>query len=335
MNYLNRMWRDIKKDFEKEQYHNEYLLSRKLWLNNGIEYILFYDRRNDTRQIGIKLENDYDINIIKKFPNWSGIEIRVHDIMIEKKGTPYLIFAQLEEYDSIIYEVVMENILKNLDSIEKNNRFLLVIKKTLDKWKTFFSLHGKAVMSEEMQQGLYGELQFLYRLIEKYGENSVSFWSGYNRETHDFYIDGNGIEVKTTSSNHANIITINNEFQLDNRDVKKNLFLYFLALRRSKNDGEKLSEMVKKITEQISNKENLNGFEEKLFRYGYIVSNPELYTSGFHIRFNKFFKVGIDFPKIIKNDLPSGVCNISYKLDLDLCKEYSMEFAELLKNINY
>jgi predicted AAA+ superfamily ATPase len=90
---------------------------------------------------------------------------------------------------------------------------------TLGKWKKFFALNTEIIMSEQMQEGLYGELLVLQKLIYKFGEEAVSYWSGADKETHDFYINGSAVEVKTTASKSTEKIRISSEHQLNPSDV--------------------------------------------------------------------------------------------------------------------
>ena len=55
-------------------------------------------------------------------------------------------------------------------------------------------------MSEERQQGLYGELLFLGECLDSQGVGAVSHWAGSEDETHDFYFGPHAVEVKTTSA---------------------------------------------------------------------------------------------------------------------------------------
>lgn len=63
-----------------------------------------------------------------------------------------------------------------------------------------FAADKELVMSEERQQGLYGELLFLGECLDSQGVGAVSHWAGSEDETHDFYFGPHAVEVKTTSA---------------------------------------------------------------------------------------------------------------------------------------
>lgn len=71
-------------------------------------------------------------------------------------------------------------------------------------------------LSEEKEQGIYGELYFLYKyMIPKYGvEKSILSWAGPHKFNKDFSIDETWYEIKTSSVN-ANTIEIRSINQLD------------------------------------------------------------------------------------------------------------------------
>lgn len=322
---LAKIWTEIGNDAISGSGYEDKLLSRKYKLSNGINCLIFYNVKNKTRQIGLRVLFEQSLEEMKKYPKWQGIDITIHDIGESR----FLIFSQLEEYDAKIFEVVMQDIVDNIEKVQ-SNEVLRLIGKILEKWKRFFILNTSVILSESKQQVLYGELILLEKLIKLYGPKAVSYWAGWNAETHDFYINGNAIEVKTNSSNAVSNVKVSNERQLDSTDVKKNLFLYVLGVRRSKHDGEKLCAVVQRIEKLMEDSSYLSTFEENLFYSGYIESKAELYKILFFIRAEKCYNVADSFPCLTSNNMPLGIHHVSYQLDLDLCSSYEIEYTEML-----
>ena len=79
-----------------------------------------------------------------------------------------------------------------------------------------------------MQQGLYGELYLLDKLITLKGEKAVECWTGCNSETHDFYCGIDAVEVKSSSVKGPNKVNISSEYQLDDTGVLGRLYLLYL-----------------------------------------------------------------------------------------------------------
>lgn len=333
MNTLGSIFEEIKKDFYKPEYKNEKILSRRFEFENGVIFIAYYCNFSKTREIAIKIPNDYDKKVLTRFPNWKGIDLAVCEIEYGIDKGSYILFRQLPDYDSYIYELVLEDLINNIETIVDIKYTIEIISRILGKWKQFFIMQSELVISDVRQQGLYGELVFLEKIIDIYGEKALEFWSGCNSETHDFYINGNAIEVKTTSTNSANKVIISNEHQLDNNDVSRKLYLMFIALRKSKSDGEIIPVIVERISKKILTEQLLRIFENKLFKYGYIFRHPEIYKIGFFIREVRYCKISADFPKLTKLGVSKGITNISYELNLDVCDNFLILEQKLINEL--
>lgn len=333
MNYLNKIFNDIINDFAKEEYVNQRNLSRRFVLDNDIVFIAYYNKSNHTKELAIRINKDFNKNVVAKYPNWNGIYVIVSEIESGSDKGFYLVFKQLEDSDQKIYDAILEDIIENLKLVQSYQQVINTVGKVLVKWKKFFNIHQELLMSDIKQQGLYSELIFLEKLIDLYGEKALNFWSGCNFETHDFYISGDAVEIKSTSSNNACSVTISNEYQLDTNDVNGNLYLVTVILRKSLNDGETLPSLVQRIVNKLQVSFSLEIFEEKLFKYGYLLRNPELYKIGFVIRDIKCFEVSKDFPSITKVKLPNVISNVSYKLDINGCDGFYILEESLMQKL--
>lgn len=82
---------------------------------------------------------------------------------------------------------------------------LAALEETLINWREL--LKSKAILSEEIQLGLRGELWLLRRLVPTLGDQALKAWVGPQKEPHDFRLGASEFEVKTTRTNaHAHII---------------------------------------------------------------------------------------------------------------------------------
>lgn len=330
MNSLSSIFNEIKKDFNKEEYKRQKSLSRRFIFDNGIVFIAYFNNYFKSKEISVRMPNSYDKSVVSKFPNWKGIDLSIIKIDYGSDKGIYISFQQLSGYDDNIYDTVIEDMLKNLENATDERQSINVIGKVLVKWKQFFVMQHELVMPEIKQQGLFGELLFLEKMIHKYGNKALGFWSGCNAETHDFYISGDAVEVKTTSVNSANKVTISNEYQLDNNDIAGKLYLVFIALRKSESDGETIPILVERIINKLTTNESLEIFEERLFKYGYLLKCPEMYKIGFSKREIRYFQVNNKFPKLTRAVIPKGITNVNYILNLDGCDEFVILEEELI-----
>ncbi|RII32955.1 PD-(D/E)XK motif protein [Clostridium chromiireducens] len=321
--YLNNIFLDILADFKKEQYKLKRILSRKFSFKNGCSIIISLQNDMNKREISFLLGNNYDMDLLKTLPKWKGMEQRISIINDESGSNEYIIFSQLEGYEAKIYEAVMQDIINNMEKISSVNDLGKLLNLILSKWKNFFKNENSLVMQEIEQQGLYAELLMLEKLIKIRGSRMVYCWSGCEGETHDFYIDKNTVEVKSSSRKEQNMIKISSEYQLDNVGLSGNLYLSFFKLRKSAVDGEKLSDIVERI-QNLLDDVTVSEFNDKLFKYGYLVQCKELYNYKFTLLEDSYYNVLDGFPRIVASNIPKGVSGISYTISLDACDRFQI-----------
>lgn len=333
MSYLNNLFNEIINDFSKEQYKNQIILSRRFVLDNDIVLIAYFNNYQKKKELSIKISNNFNRDVVAKYPDWNGISVRISEIANGNDKGLYLSFPQLENSDENIYDAILEDVIENLKVISGVDQVINTVGKVLVKWKQFFKIHNQLVMADVRQQGLYAELIFLKKMIGENGDKALNYWSGCNFETHDFYIKGNAIEVKSSSSNDGNSVVISNEFQLDINDVSERLYLMFISLRKSLSDGQTLPSIIEEIINMLEESSEIEMLEQKLFKYGYLLRRPELYIYGFRIRDVKYYEIGSDFPNITKGNLNNAISNVSYKLNLSKCDKFSVSEEYIIEKL--
>ena len=267
-----------------------------------------------------------------RFPHWKGVEIETATLPAYGIDTPFVGLSQLPNSASDIFEIVVEDLRSQLEAAGNTEESLSVIITVLTKWKEFFAADKELLMSEERQQGLYGELLFLGECLDSQGVGAVSHWAGSEDETHDFYFGPHAVEVKTTSAQAPYFASISSEYQLDNGDIPGKLFLRFYALRRSHSGGEKLPERIAAIRSRLSEDvSSLQKFDEKLKKYGYFDEAADSYTIGYYQRDLYCFAVNGDFPKITKGAVPLGVSDLTYRVSIMLCMPYAQDIKSVFE----
>ncbi len=267
-----------------------------------------------------------------RFPHWKGVEIESATLPAYGIDTPFVGLSQLPNSANDIFEIVVEDLRSQLEAAENTVKSLSVIIKVLTKWKEFFASNKELVMSEERQQGLYGELLFLSECLDSQGIEAVSHWAGSEDETHDFYFGPHAVEVKTTSAQAPYFASISSEYQLDNSDIPGKLFLRFYAFRRSHSGGEKLPERIAAIRSRLCKDASiLQKFDEKLKKYGYFDEAADSYTIGYFQRDLYCFSVGDNFPKITKKAIPLGVADLTYRVSIMLCMPYAQDIKSVFE----
>lgn len=330
---LTNILEDIKNDFVKEQYRNSIVLTRRFVLAKGNVISVSMNKNTDLCGIGIDIPDETTYEELNSLPKWKGMEEK-DNIVTEKTGTKRVLsFEQLEGYDQTIFVNVMKDVCDNLEFVDKRGG-VSTIKYTLQKWSVFFQFEKDYVLSANVQQGLYSELTVLEKMIKKNGNKALAYWTGYNSESHDFYIGKDAVEIKSSSAKGPEKVKISNEYQLDDSGVMGLLYLLYLSIKKSEVDGEMLPEIVERIMIQLdcSQKEM---FKEKLLKVGYVYSMPELYTYHFRVREESCFMVKENFPRITPKNIHKGIGAVEYVVSLDACRSYMIEIESFYKGVDY
>ena len=330
---LTNILEDIKNDFVKEQYRNSIVLTRRFVLAKGNVISVSMNKNTDLCGIGIDIPDETTYEELNSLPKWKGMEGK-DNIVTEKTGTKRVLsFEQLEGYDQTIFVNVMKDVCDNLEFVDKRGG-VSTIKYTLQKWSVFFQFEKDYVLSANVQQGLYSELTVLEKMIKKNGNKALAYWTGYNSESHDFYIGKDAVEIKSSSAKGPEKVKISNEYQLDDSGVMGLLYLLYLSIKKSEVDGEMLPEIVERIMIQLdcSQKEM---FKEKLLKVGYVYSMPELYTYHFRVREESCFMVKGNFPRITPKNIHKRIGAVEYVVSLDACRSYMIEIESFYKGVDY
>jgi Putative PD-(D/E)XK family member, (DUF4420) len=118
-----------------------------------------------------------------------------------------------------------------------------------------------AVLAEERQAGLFGELLLLERLLEAGVEDAISAWTGPDRQAHDFRVGSIEFEVKTTSSARR-VHTINGIGQLS-PSVDCSLHLVSMQIADAGTGGRTLPDLVDELRTRVP-AVDLKAFEARL-----------------------------------------------------------------------
>ena len=331
MNKLVSLYYELINDLNTHNYNSLNIISRKYTCQNGIDLICSISVSGRRRILSVPINND---SIIYKFPNWNGIQIKMVTLPeYASESTQFVELEQNDNFDYHIFEILADDLRKQIETIPDRNCTSNYIIQFLKKWDEFFRSGKSLVLSDNVAQGLFGELLFLKELILHYGGRCVYYWESENN-THDFYINKNAVEIKTCSCQAPYRVKINSANQLDNKDVKGLLFLRVYVLRISKNGGRKLPSIISEIRLLLKNDHYfINAFNNKLIKIGYYDIAENLYDTFYTIRDTFSYQVVSGFPRIIVNDLPVGVSNIEYDLNIANCLEYLIEHTTLINEV--
>lgn len=236
-----------------------------------------------------------------------------------------------------IFAYLCGNLVETIERCDTEAKAIKLVLNRLEKWKTMFSKGASDGLSITEQQGLYGELMYLHKLVLRgifSYIDTLKIWVGADKAMRDFQGKDWAVEAKTISINNADQITINGERQLDETLLDK-LYLYHLSVEVSRMNGQTLNEKVDELRSLFSDdKAALNIFNAKLMEAGYFDYHRELYRERcYKIRKESIYVIDDSFPRIKESELRDGVSNTVYSINVSTCAEYMVSESEHFNSI--
>ena len=184
-------------------------------------------------------------------------------------------------------------------------------------WQKLLQYKKDEIMSFERQKGLIGELFFFKKLLEKYNpKETIAAWQGPEGADQDFVFNNTWAEIKTVAIS-AEKVKVSSLQQLD-QPMEGKLVIYALEKTAKNVNSVSLPDIVSTIKKQyLSDPLLAERFEIKLFKYGYRQREEEFYAlNHFRLAWEKTFSVSKEFPRLIKNNVPSEITNCVYEISL-------------------
>ncbi|HPW96584.1 MAG TPA: PD-(D/E)XK motif protein [Paludibacteraceae bacterium] len=317
-NHISELWQTLEEE-------KSVGLVKRLY-SSDIQFHIYATFQYPERYYGIAFTFSNDIRIdISSFDNLR--ELRVLLVPDTTFVNSRLLIIQLMYPASRdIFATLCENLVLSVIQLNSEQKIIRTVVNQLEKWKTLFDKTGSTGLTPAEQQGLYGELHFLQKFLSKPDINPCDVlhtWVGVDRALRDFQGTNWAVEVKTTSTNNPQKVTINGERQLD-ETLLDNLFLFHYSVEVSNGNGQTLCQKVAAIRQILdSDAPALSIFNTKLFEVGYLDKHEPFYQDRFYQqRHESFYKVETDFPRIKENELRNGVSDVKYSIILAMCDEY-------------
>lgn len=278
------------------------------------------------RYFGVAFTFSNDIHIdISPFDNLRELKVMlVPDTTYA--NSRLLIIQLLHPANHDIFAVLCENLILSVTQLNSERKIIRTVVNQLEKWKTLFEKSRSTGLTPIEQQGLFGELHFLQKCLNKTNIptwKALNSWVGVDKALRDFQAGNWAIEIKTTSTNNPQKVTINGERQLDDT-LQEDLFLFHLSVEVSNGNGQTLFEKIEVIRSMLDNNiPALSFFNAKLFEAGFSDKHKTFYQDRFYkIRNESYYKIEKEFPRIKENELRGGVSDVKYSIILAMCDEY-------------
>jgi len=277
-------------------------------------------------------EYDKAIKQGEKKPRLNGI--RIIDYEPEGGDKKRLILSLRQAEHREIFFRLCTDVLEATQECKDGASALHVMLRRTWRWHQLLRGERDGRLSPDLQKGLIGELECLTSIVLPHYSpaEAMTFWEGPSGLPKDFVIGEACIEVKARRGAARPFVSISSEHQLDQAGFQ-NLFLYILDLSSAAVSDEgsfNLNDYVDRTYQIIHEKDPgaVEMFETKLLEVGYL--NEDDYSDRYWIRLGaQTYQVQGEFPRIIDSELPAGVSDVSYKIDLGNIQEYIIEQAEM------
>ena len=100
-----------------------------------------------------------------------------------------------------------------------------------------------------------------------------------------------------------------------------------------KEGGFSLNSLVTQTQKNILTDEERHFFNDKLLLLGYRKEDKEQYNKIYALKKTYLFVVNTDFPRIIKSQLPAGIYNTSYSIEISAVEKFITQTEKILQYI--
>lgn len=312
---------------------------RNKYINFNEEYYIKIDTKNRSEiHIGLtKTKTPFFMFRASEYCNVQALRETAGYLIKTIPADDYFTKCKIEAKDKKSFEVfyiVIDDLIK---AANKDENYDTAITKRLFMWEQFFKHTVTNSFTTQDEVGLLGELLFIEEQLEKKNMSIINAWHGPGKEVKDFIIEGNAIEIKTSTISTTNRVTISDENQLDDSGFS-NLFLNVKIITQNQMNGRTVPEVIDNITTKLENAPNeLNEFTEKLLRLGYNDRLRKEYNRKFELSKSLWYLVknrdDQSFPRIIPEDLRKGVKFVKYQIELSDLDSFRID--DIDSTLNY
>lgn len=235
-----------------------------------------------------------------------------------------------------VFDSLIADVLYNIISESEIKIILKTYTNRLVKWQSLFERFNHTGLTSDEQRGLFGELFFIRKFLEKNSDFTrvINSWVGPEKQIRDFQFANWSVEVKTSQSNNHQKVHISSERQLDISNLQ-NLFLFHLSLESRQHAGETLNQVVDSVLQILSSDfTSLNCFRNKLLEGGYFDLHRESYEQiGYIVRQELFYRVENNFPRIEEGDIRNGVGDVKYSIVISQCFDFIKTEQEVFQTL--
>lgn len=301
-------------------------LSRRIHPGAVVDLFLAVEKPSNTRLLVVRVAST-SLKEGGDLPRAEGFEVRRGFETLDGKKLYHLAVRLTHPRFADVFATLVDDVVSHVVRAAGEAAAVRVLLDRLERWQAFLKKHAGDGLSDESQQGLYGELWFLgHHAIPRLGTRAaVCCWKGPAGAPQDFQFPAVSVEVKAAAGKQHQKLTIANERQLDPTGVGV-LLLFHLSVDVREGSGETLPARVGAVRGLVEpDAVAAEELERLLFDAGYLDCHAHTYeVRGYTVRETNFFEVRDGFPRIVEADLRSGVGDVRYTISVAECRHYAV-----------
>lgn len=278
----------------------------------------------------VELQGDHAAQYRKNAVTVSGIDV---DLRVRDQGQQHLVLALERQVDRDLFEGLCRTLASSLEHATDSASSLAVSLAHIRRWKTFLSGRSHRLCSEEVR-GLFAEIVFLTELIDRQVLSGVAVeaWLGPERSHQDFIFGNTAVEIKSLSGVERSSIRISSEDQLESLNDALFLRVYRLSSLADAVGALSLNEIVSAFQARLGEGEAdaVEAFDRKLVAHGY-APLPDYDEPRFVVSDVRSYRVGDDFPRLMRSQLPTGIVNVAYDIRLETIAPYECDETAIFR----
>ena len=261
-----------------------------------------------------------------------GFSLILDDAIVKHSGFLSCVMQASSCEDNDVFSVVVSDIIEEISVINDPETYVKSLRSRIEKWREFFRSGEQKRLSDESVVGLIGELTFIHQSLDAGIEYVPDIWNGPIKAAQDFQGKRTAVEIKTVSANALKSVHISSEIQLDDSNFD-HLFLTVYRVERNDEKGLMLPDYIEQTADMMTGSRK-NRFYAKLICAGYDPQKArDQYIKGYIVRERENYSIENGFPRIIRNILPKGVDEVKYRLDLQACNQYKVDFDKIIETL--
>jgi hypothetical protein len=274
------------------------------------------------------------IPALVEYPSARGFAVRAVGLQLGRGGTVRLELGLTQPAYRDIFATLAEDVVGAIAAASTQSGAVQNFVARLRIWQEFMRHRSPDGLNQEEQVGLLSELHVLETVLLATISpfDAVSAWRGPHRGMHDFVLPACHIEVKSTTflpptSFHASRLT-----QLD-ETLANPLVLAHCAWNTAALVGTALPDLIERLRIQLASSDAaaLSRFNDSLLRAGYLDLHAAAYRQPlYELVAIRLFSVRAGFPRLRLTDMPPGIVECSYEVDLLACNPFSITHTELI-----